>query len=42
MDDPAQDVGVAAGVVVGRAGLGDQRGGEELAGRVAGVIGIFI
>ncbi len=42
MDDPAEDVGVSAAVVVGRTGLGHERGGEEIAGRVAGVIGVVV
>ena len=42
MDDPAEDVRVPARVVVGRAGLGHQWSGQEVAGWVAGMIGIVI
>ena len=40
VDYPAEDVGVPTRVVVGRAGLGHQRGGKEVAGRIPGMIGI--
>jgi len=41
-DDTAEEVGVGAAVIVGRAGLGDERGGEEVAGRVAGMIAVVV
>jgi len=42
MDDSAKNVGIRAAVVIGRPRFGNQRRGEEILGRVIGMVGVGV